>query len=55
MTGCAGYTLGKGGQFDKNGGKEKGMVHLTGRRAWRTRRVHTAEYQGKTDFLSYSV
>ena len=32
-----------------NGGKEKGMVHLTKRRAWQTRRGHTAEYRGKTD------
>ena len=55
MTGCAGYTLGKGGQLIENEGKEKGMVHLTERRAWRTRQVHTAEYRGKTDFLSYSV
>jgi hypothetical protein len=27
------------------------MVHLTERRAWRTRRVHTAEYRGKPDFF----
>jgi len=32
-----------------NGGKEKGMVHLTERRAWRTRWGHTEEYQGKMD------
>jgi len=30
-----------------NGGKEKGMVHLTERRAWRTRQGHTAGYRGK--------
>ena len=32
-----------------NEGKEKRMVHLTERRAWRTRWCHTAEYRGKTD------
>jgi hypothetical protein len=52
MTGCAGYTLAKGGQlsFKANGEKEKGMVHLTERRIWRTRQVHTTEYLGKMDF-----
>ena len=52
MTECAGYTPGKGGQlsFKENGEKEKGMVHLTERRVWRTRQVHTAEYRGKMDF-----
>jgi hypothetical protein len=50
MMGCAGYTLGKGGQLRKNRGKEKGMVHLTERRVWRTRQVHTAEYRGKMEF-----
>ena len=49
MMGCAGYTLGKGGQLMKNSGKEKGMIHLTERRDWWTRRVHTVEYRGKTD------
>jgi len=32
-----------------SGGEEKGMVHLTGRRAWRTRWGHTVEYRGKMD------
>jgi hypothetical protein len=40
----------KGGQLSKNGRKEKGMVHLTERRAGRTRWVHTVEYWGKMDF-----
>ena len=53
MTGCAGYSLGRGAnefrRFFVNGGKGKGMVHLTERRTWRTRRVHTAEYWGKME------